>query len=1211
MPQHMTVRMAWHDNNWDGRVCKEPEKNHYCVGSHSLLSERLARKRDLEIESKNAGKKLDELGDYIPPCFWTSNAFSDKQINIRHNHPFTRYENSHYIDDTLSGYSVFTWPFRLSFNHTKHKQDRYGSYPPDLDERIEQFLKQFSLNNSIVFFYLNYDNPISADENKYALVGCATLKQITCGKHFDFAPEEMKKLTRQKTMKHLSTLNWAISISYDFADNGIRLPYKDYLEYIKENPEDETMLDEIKILIDHDMAEDFKYVATDIGDDSCIYLLTQLQKSFSKIKEHAIMPKDWIQKQQETVEQLLERSWKMRGLYPGLGNVLDVISGNTHHFGKGDDIVELIQRNAKNKNVLEETFSLISNQSNIPEYLTEHAGMFTEIQANFQKEKETLLKKLSLFSFTQGQISNIQNKNKESFKSPIDIEKIVSNPYLLCEEYVSSYPDLDEIIIHDKPIETFTIDIGMFPNSTYLVRDVKLQNLAPNSPERLRAIIRDYLKGLEHDGDCYAPLVDIYNYIMEFPLFYREEINLPQDDLVLNEKYQTHFAEKLHTVQNRHGYYIYLNEIYQAEQFIKNKIQYLLERKDKPSKILNLEGFLEGEANKLELDIKNFPRKQFCHERKKLVEGAITKSLFVILGKPGSGKTQALKKVIAEIKNNDENVTLLAPTGKAALRLKEATGEESAKTIDRLIYAERWDDILDDFENFILPNSHQEPIIQNLIIDESSMLDIKKLAILLKMITNEKNEIWTKRIIFVGDENQLPPIGYGRPFFDIIQFIRSNEKYKDNLVELSTNCRQKFDNEIIKIAEIFKGGNKYYEETLDAIIAGTFSTDGFTVQLWDDEDDLFDKLDARIEDVIEESLVDAKVPTKKDSRLNLLFGLEETGNVKNGAQPMSIDNFQILSPYRGGYFGTVGLNIAVKSRYRNIHPLDASIYSQIPFTHSDKIIATENQYRWNSYKRMRDLILSNGSMGVVNNISESYPQRRFYFSDLNYPLKTLPGGSEKYELAYAITIHKSQGSEFNHVFVIIPKKKALLSRELIYTALTRSTGQVTLFLQNDSGDNIRRARQRSDILPRLTSIFSLPEDYRRQYEPESGIFVRSKIEYILFKELKARNIDFEYEKVHYFEKGNKNLRPDFTIKIGGKEYFLEHLGMLDRQDYVESWTERRKIYEQNSLSDMLVTTDDLDGIKEGKIDKLVSDLLNQTLDRTEKSTLSLHHYALN
>jgi len=79
---HLTVRMAWHDNNWNGRICSRPEENIYCVGTHSLLSDRLARTRNLELERNHKEVRLDQLKGYLPPCFWSSNAFSDKPIKV-------------------------------------------------------------------------------------------------------------------------------------------------------------------------------------------------------------------------------------------------------------------------------------------------------------------------------------------------------------------------------------------------------------------------------------------------------------------------------------------------------------------------------------------------------------------------------------------------------------------------------------------------------------------------------------------------------------------------------------------------------------------------------------------------------------------------------------------------------------------------------------------------------------------------------------------------------------------------------------------------------------------------------------------------------------------------------------------------------------------------------------------------------------------------
>src|SRR5690348_1143337 len=102
MATHLSVRMAWHDNRWNGKVCLDPVGNAYCTGSHSLLSERLQRDKQPALEQANAKKQLDVLmPDYVPPCFWTSAAFSPTATKTVHNHPFQQYKDKKRIFEDL------------------------------------------------------------------------------------------------------------------------------------------------------------------------------------------------------------------------------------------------------------------------------------------------------------------------------------------------------------------------------------------------------------------------------------------------------------------------------------------------------------------------------------------------------------------------------------------------------------------------------------------------------------------------------------------------------------------------------------------------------------------------------------------------------------------------------------------------------------------------------------------------------------------------------------------------------------------------------------------------------------------------------------------------------------------------------------------------------------------------------------------------------
>ena len=141
---------------------------------------------------QHRGEKIVEIEGYIPHCYWSVYAFSSLQHQIIHSHPFTGLEKKE-IPETLEQYSIFTWPFRLSFTHDRKLIKLRGNYPPDLESRIKSFINSFKSGDSIVFFYLIYDNPvIFKDESKYVLVGCALLNDIKGALRFNFTQDELK-----------------------------------------------------------------------------------------------------------------------------------------------------------------------------------------------------------------------------------------------------------------------------------------------------------------------------------------------------------------------------------------------------------------------------------------------------------------------------------------------------------------------------------------------------------------------------------------------------------------------------------------------------------------------------------------------------------------------------------------------------------------------------------------------------------------------------------------------------------------------------------------------------------------------------------------------------------------------------------------------------------------------------------------------------------
>lgn len=1232
MANHLTIRMAWHDNNWSGRICDKPLKNVYCTGIHSLLSARIQKEKKPDLEQDHHGERLNDFTqeeNYFPPCYWSCNAFSKDSYDVEIEHPFENVKTEP-IKDKLKPFSVYTWPFRLSFNHSREKFLQEGKYPPDLEPRVKNFFSKFNPGETILFFYANYDNPISADDekNRYVLLGCSLLSGIEEAKYYHFEDEEYKRIKKGNKMKNFPKIMWAMQMHHDFQNWGVLLPYKEYQERIEEYPEEEVKLKEMRALIEEDsIFSNFKYVAEEMDDDKCLYLLYKIRKSIKIVEEHGFVS---INREKNIIEKLIQKSWERRGIYPSLPRVLDVIA----EVEKDDEsignsiVLKLKEKFGADPKQLDFIFNLIANDAEeIPEFLTEVASEIETLRNTIDDYEDNidLLKKLSLFELTHYQLKRIVFQTDNPFKKPVAHEQIIKNPYLISENYISQEQDLDNPNILDDDINVFKIDIGMFPDKRYVKRtNPTLQNLTQRSPERLRAIIVDYLKKIGEDGDCYTNLDAVYDSILKYPLFYKEELNINKLDLVSEtNRYNDHFKERFKIIENQGIFFFYLREIHYAEQLIKKTVSTLLQRKDWTPDISWIEEYVKEEADKLQQKIPNFDRSTFITERTSLFTNVLRKSFYILSGNPGSGKTFALGRIIEEMRKNDEQVTLLAPTGKATLRLKQQTHFQGAQTNDMFFYSNGYADYIEDFENILLKPEVKKQRIDNLIIDESSMVDLKDLAVLFSLIDIEKDEAEEqtgkhkiKRIILVGDERQLPPIGYGKPFFDSIDFVVTKKEYEDNYIRLETNCRQEYDEKILALAEIFGDRNRYYEEMLDQISNGGQISDGFNVEIWKNSEQLSSEIDTCLQSLIGIETRDSDELEScecKEEYVNLLFGLHKNGHVKrNSSETLGLDNMQILSPYKAGYFGTLGLNELFKAEYRagrGSFWMDKVFFKSSPFDHAEKIIRLNNWYsRSGGIKRLK---LSNGSIGVINTKRNDYGDyfRRYYFTDQKAYYDFIDD-DENFGLAYAITIHKAQGSDFKNVFLVIPEKSSLLSKELLYTALTRSKYRLSVFLQIGQTNPLEVARKKSDILSRNTSIFELPEDHKKIYHPDKDVHVRSKVEYIIYTALKSEGLSPQYEKKFQPKGRNYLIHPDFTMDCNGKTYYWEHLGRLDIKKYSGDWMRRKQDYIDSGVYDSLLTSDDLDGIDNDTVMSIIQDVKSGKLKLSKTDKFSKHHYEL-
>jgi exodeoxyribonuclease V alpha subunit len=502
----------------------------------------------------------------------------------------------------------------------------------------------------------------------------------------------------------------------------------------------------------------------------------------------------------------------------------------------------------------------------------------------------------------------------------------------------------------------------------------------------------------------------------------------------------------------------------------------------------------------------------------------------------------------------------------------------------------------------------------NIVIDEMSMVDLPHLALLFRALeVHQPGSI--KRVILVGDENQLPPIGCGRPFYDVIVHIREDaEREQCNLVRLTTNCRQQHDKVILDAAHLFAGKNRYHTDLYERLLAGGQISPFLKVDYWEDAEELQKLVKSYVEDVLAEAVADRENLSAQQA-FNVLLRLYDNGFVpKNDAGSLDLDRAQILTPYRGGPSGALGLSDFVRSQYRQEAWSERRRHDSA-FAHSDKIIRISNWYDWNQETKRRELRLSNGSIGVL---CKHKDRRKAYFAESKWPVFWERMDEEEFELAYGITVHKAQGSEFEEVLVVLPERRALLSCELVYTAFTRSKSKLTLLIQKTPRTNpLRVARERSVLLMRNSSIFADPFDSRRMFAPEQGVKVQSKIEYMIYRVLQdARNagkLTFEYEQELNLVIENKTIpiKPDFTIRCGAKTFYWEHLGMLDRQDYASDWRRRLAGYRAEGLAEVLLTTDDLGGVRHERLQEVISHLQRGQLEGDPDSQeFSNHHYSL-
>ena len=522
------------------------------------------------------------------------------------------------------------------------------------------------------------------------------------------------------------------------------------------------------------------------------------------------------------------------------------------------------------------------------------------------------------------------------------VERIKKDPYMLCQPGLGvGFEKADAI--------------------------AKKENIDSDSEVRLRAGLIYVLKSNESNGHTCLPkekLIEVTSPFLGVPA---AQVEKCLSEMVFD---RTLIEDKVGERE-----FIFTPELYRCENYIASRIQFML-------------GFAAEKLEKIEDAIKTCEREDgitYAELQKQAIIQALTTGMLVLTGGPGTGKTTTLNAIIKILQKRGKKVLLAAPTGRAAQRMSELTGNE-AKTIHRLLEVS-WD--RQDNPVF-LKNERNQLKCEALIIDEISMVDARIFESLMRALP------LGCRLILVGDSDQLPSVGAGNILSDIIS------SGAIPVVALNEIFRQARQSLIITNAHRIVSG--------EMPVLNRTDSDFFFMYRSNKTD---------VTDVIVDLC---------SRRLPEAYGYS------------AFDNIQVLCPSKKGELGTAELNHRLQARLnpRSESKAEAVIGNKT-FRVGDKVMQIKNNYdiRWFKDSGETGEGIFNGEIGIIGKIDRKTKIIVVTFFDKTANIAFESAGDLDY--AYAITVHKSQGNEFDAVIIpMFPGPAPLYYRNLLYTAVTRA-----------------------------------------------------------------------------------------------------------------------------------------------------------------------------
>lgn len=447
--------------------------------------------------------------------------------------------------------------------------------------------------------------------------------------------------------------------------------------------------------------------------------------------------------------------------------------------------------------------------------------------------------------------------------------------------------------------------------------------------------------------------------------------------------------------------------------------------------IQSLLNFPTHEVYKMKDAIERTTELALTDEQKQALVDSLLEKINIINGGPGVGKTTVLKALVKIFRESGYSVLLCAPTGRAAKRMSESAGME-AKTIHRALE-------YNPMVNAFLKNNENKLDYDVVIVDEFSMVDIHIMTDLIRAIKQDSH------FVMLGDVDQLASVGAGALLRDMI------ESGVLNVSKITKIQRQAAGSKIIKNAYKVNAGEmieKHESENDDFFFIPTKS-----------DDHTLGVIRALVGD------------SEKKGRIEEVFGFIPKTDV------------QILVPEHGGTLGTTYLN---KFLQNLLNPIPENLQTPYVFNHesqsfriNDNIMQMKNDHENKVY---------NGDAGLVSSIRDDGDGINIVFQGREIPMQYAPKEFKDIKLAYAITIHKSQGSEYPVVIIPVSKKDSYtLDRSLIYTAITRGKKKVLII---GDADQIAKAVKNTKSRERRTNLLDL---LREEIKEDAKMRIQKKL----------------------------------------------------------------------------------------------------------------------